>query len=119
MREYLPGKGHHDETRQAAHRPKTCIHCFCLSEFCPKRPMQVGRSAFLQAAGTGLSGVLPEIPGIASGGSTYPNERRPEPMRAEILWEVFTDTGAPEAYLLFKGCGPRAAKRKGSGAWTT
>ena len=28
-------------------------------------------------------------------------------MRAEFLWEVFTDTGAPEAYLLYKeaaGC---------------
>ena len=23
-------------------------------------------------------------------------------MRAEFLWEVFTDTGAPEAYLLYK-----------------
>ena len=23
-------------------------------------------------------------------------------MRAEFLWEVFTETGAPEAYLLFK-----------------
>ena len=26
-------------------------------------------------------------------------------MRAEFLWEVFTDTGAPEAYLLFKDAG--------------
>ncbi len=33
-------------------------------------------------------------------------------MRAEFLWEVFTDTGAPEAYLLFQRCRPRAAKRK-------
>ena len=24
-------------------------------------------------------------------------------MRAEFLWEVFTDTGAPEAYLLYRG----------------
>ena len=23
-------------------------------------------------------------------------------MRAEFLWEVFTDTGAPEAYLLYR-----------------
>lgn len=23
-------------------------------------------------------------------------------MRAEFLWEVFTQTGAPEAYLLYK-----------------
>ena len=23
-------------------------------------------------------------------------------MRAEFLWEVFTETGAPEAYLLYK-----------------
>ncbi len=26
-------------------------------------------------------------------------------MRAEFLWEVFTETGAPEAYLLFKDAG--------------
>ena len=26
-------------------------------------------------------------------------------MRAEFWWEVFTDTGAPEAYLLFKDAG--------------
>ena len=24
-------------------------------------------------------------------------------MRAEFLWEVFTETGAPEAYLLWRG----------------
>ena len=34
-------------------------------------------------------------------------------MRAEFLWEVFTDTGAPEAYLLFKDAGrAQAAKRE-------
>lgn len=29
-------------------------------------------------------------------------------MRAEFLWEVFTDTGAPEAYLLFKDAAVRS-----------
>ena len=34
-------------------------------------------------------------------------------MRAEFLWEVFTDTGAPEAYLLYKDAGrAQAAKRE-------
>ena len=26
-------------------------------------------------------------------------------MKAEFLWEVFTETGAPEAYLLYKDAG--------------
>ena len=34
-------------------------------------------------------------------------------MKAEFLWEVFTDTGAPEAYLLYKDAGrAQAAKRE-------
>ena len=26
-------------------------------------------------------------------------------MKADFLWEVFTETGAPEAYLLYKDAG--------------
>ena len=34
-------------------------------------------------------------------------------MKAEFLWEVFTETGAPEAYLLYKDAGrAQAAKRE-------
>ena len=32
-----------------------------------------------------------------------------EPMKAEFLWEVFTETGAPEAYLLYKDAGRAAS----------
>ena len=32
-------------------------------------------------------------------------------MKAEFLWEVFTDTGAPEAYLLYADAG-RAQQRR-------
>ena len=30
-------------------------------------------------------------------------------MKAEFLWEVFTETGAPEAYLLYKDAGRAAS----------
>lgn len=30
-------------------------------------------------------------------------------MKTEFLWEVFTETGAPEAYLLYKSAGRAAA----------
>ena len=30
-------------------------------------------------------------------------------MKAEFLWEVFTETGAPEAYLLYKDPGRAAS----------
>ena len=33
-------------------------------------------------------------------------------MKAEFLWEVFTETGAPEAYLLYKDAGRAAAMSK-------
>ena len=34
-------------------------------------------------------------------------------MKADFLWEVFTETGAPEAYLLYKDAGrAQAAKRE-------
>ena len=37
-------------------------------------------------------------------------------MRAEFLWEVFTDTGAPEAYLLFKDAGRAQQSVRDAGA---
>ena len=34
-------------------------------------------------------------------------------MKPEFLWEIFTKTGAPEAYLLYKDAGrAQAAKRE-------
>lgn len=34
-------------------------------------------------------------------------------MKAEFLWEVFTETGAPEAYLLYRTAGkPDGTKRE-------
>ena len=34
-------------------------------------------------------------------------------MKPEFLWEIFTETGAPEAYLLYKDAGrAQAVKRE-------
>ncbi len=43
-------------------------------------------------------------------------------MKAEFLWEVFTETGAPEAYLLYKDAGRAASamsKREAAYAYLT
>ena len=37
-------------------------------------------------------------------------------MKAEFLWEVFTETGAPEAYLLYKDAGRAAYVPDDTGA---
>ena len=34
-------------------------------------------------------------------------------MKAEFLWEVFTETGAPEAYLLYKRAMQEGEKSRG------
>lgn len=33
-------------------------------------------------------------------------------MKAEFLWEVFTETGAPEAYLLYRGAQETVCKQE-------
>mgnify|MGYP002560108202 CR=1 FL=1 len=72
-----------------------------------------------KAAGKGLSGTLPEIPGIAPAGSAYPNRKGGRTDASRVFVGSFYRYRRAGGVSAVQGCGPCAAKRKESGAWTT